>query len=129
MKRHILTILISLFTGFQTWAHHFEVDGIYYNFYSSSDKTVSVTYRGSSYQEFDNEYKDVVVIPSTVKYQDETYKVIEIGRYAFKNCVDLKEITIPDGVKKLDSESFRGCISLSSINIPRDVEELVVCKV
>ena len=124
MKRHFLTILISLFTGFQTWAHHFEVDGIYYNFYSSSDKTVSVTYRGSSYQEFDNEYKDVVVIPSTVKYQDETYKVIEIGRYAFKNCVDLKEITIPDGVKKLDSESFRDCISLSSINIPRDVEEL-----
>ena len=47
-------------------AHDFEVDGIYYNILSETDKTVEVTFKGTSYSEYSNEYSGSVVIPSTV---------------------------------------------------------------
>ena len=47
-------------------AHDFEVGGIYYNILSEEDKTVEVTFKGSSYSEYSNEYTGSVVIPETV---------------------------------------------------------------
>ncbi len=41
-----LTLIVMLLCCLSVSAHDFEVDGIYYNITSSTDKTVEVTYIG-----------------------------------------------------------------------------------
>ena len=49
IMRAVLTAVLSLVATTAT-AHDFEVDGIYYN--NNGDGTVSVTFKGSSYNEY-----------------------------------------------------------------------------
>ena len=48
--------------------------------------------------------------------QDGTVK--EIGDEAFQFCVDLKSITLPDGLVRIGDYAFAGCISLTEITFP-----------
>ena len=68
MKKYksLLLAVIGLLCSISVSAHDFEVEGIYYNITSAEDKTVEVTYRGSSYYEYSNEYSGSVTIPETV---------------------------------------------------------------
>ena len=82
----LLTMLMSMI-GIQASAHDIEVanaDGvtIYYN-YKNNSTELAVTYRGSSYDSYSNEYSGNVVIPKTVIYNDKTYSVTSIGDWAF----------------------------------------------
>ncbi len=44
--------------------------------------------------------------------------IVEIERWAFKNCKALKAITIPKSIKRIRSETFQGCESLEEVNLP-----------
>jgi CHAT domain-containing protein len=50
--------------------------------------------------------------------------VEEIKWNAFKNCVNLKSITIPGSVKKIPANAFEGCKKLESVTIENGVEEI-----
>ena len=76
-------------------AHDFEVDGIYYNITDATNKTIEVTYRGTSYSEYSDEYTGGVVIPESVTYNGTTYSVTSIGNRAFHSC-GLTSIEIPN---------------------------------
>ena len=84
----IATLLCSITAN----AHDFEVDGIYYEFYLdvTSNTEVSVTYRGSSYASYSNEYSGNVAIPSTVTYSGKEYSVTRIRDYAFINYTNVR---------------------------------------
>ncbi|MBO7271987.1 MAG: leucine-rich repeat domain-containing protein, partial [Bacteroidaceae bacterium] len=71
MKRlkFLFTVLCTLCSA-MAFAHHFEVDGIYYRITNSTTKEVAVTYSGSSYDAVANEHTGSVVIPSTVSFFD-----------------------------------------------------------
>ena len=77
MGTHLLKsiFLISLvcLTSIVTYAHDFEVDGIYYNITDPENKEVAVTYKGFSYSHSDNEYSGEVVIPVIVTNGGTTY--------------------------------------------------------
>ena len=47
--------------------------------------------------------------------------VTAIGDYAFRDCVPLQSVTIPNSIEKIGMEAFRGCTYLKSINIPDSV--------
>lgn len=47
-----------------------------------------------------------------------------IGAYAFSNCTNLKDITIPNGVITIGDFSFASCRSLNSITIPFKVANI-----
>ena len=105
-------------------AHSFEVDGIYYNITNTTNKTVEVTYKGSSSSEYSNEYTGNVVIPESVTYNETTYSVASIGNYAFYACSRLTNIIIPNSVTSIGYEAFYNCNGLTSIKIPNSVTSI-----
>ena len=108
--RTLLTSLIVLLCALTTSAHDFEVDGIYCKITSSSDLTVGVTYRGSSYNEYSDEYSGSVVIPEKVTYDSKEYSVTSIEYAAFRDCSGLTSVTISNSVTSIGDETFSGCI-------------------
>ncbi len=120
-----LTALLLLF-GQSLFAHDFYVDGIYYTYLSQTDKTVSVSYRGTYYYQYPTKYSGNVVIPASVTYNGTTYSVTSIGEYAFSVCTGLTSIEIPSGVTSIGYEAFKGCTGLTSIEIPSGVTSIGV---
>ena len=121
MKR-LLSLSLFLMTAMLSFA--FEVDGIYYNITSSSSLTVAVTYRGTSYSQYSNEYTGDVTIPESVSYGGKTYSVTSIGSYAFKGCSGLTSVTIGNSVTTIGKDAFSNCSGLTSITIPNSVTSI-----
>ena len=55
-----------------------------------------------------------VVIPDTLG----GYPVVEIGWYAFDDCVDLTSVSIPDSVETIYDGAFCRCKGLVSVKMP-----------
>ena len=50
--------------------------------------------------------------------------VIAIGAGAFRDCNNLREVELNDGLRKIGSYAFCNCKSLSSITLPSTVTEI-----
>ena len=121
--KYLFTALLLLCTTSAT-AHDFEVGGIYYYVTDATNKTVAVTYRGTSYNVYSNEYTGSVVIPQSVTYNGSTYSVTSIGYTAFSCCTGLTSIVIPNSVTSIGDEAFSCCTGLTSIVIPNSVTSI-----
>ena len=82
---------------------------------------------------YKNKFKvPIIEIPKTynIKEQDKheikyyTYKIIRIGDNAFKDCKNLKQITIPDSISEIGKNAFNGCTELEKLIIPDSVFEI-----
>ena len=109
-------------------AHDIEVqnaDGvtIYYN-YINNGTELEVTFRGSNYDSYSNEYQGNVAIPEEVTYMNRTRKVTSIGDMAFDNCSGLTSVTIPNSVTSIGDGAFHGCSGLTSVTIPNSVTSI-----
>ena len=51
-------------------------------------------------------------------------KIMGIEPYTFKNCVNLKEITLPESLTIIAYDAFLGCSSLTKVVIPDNVTEI-----
>ncbi len=49
------------------------------------------------------------------------YPVTTIGLCAFRDCVSLTEVVIPDGITRIGSNAFMNCTTLAEIRIPESV--------
>ena len=107
--KHLFTLLLLCIATVAT-AHDFEVDGIYYNITDATAKTVAVTYRGSSYSSYSNEYSGTVNIPATVNYNNATYSVTSIGDYAFRECSCLSKVySTAETPAEIGYNTFKDC--------------------
>ena len=116
----LLTLLLSM-AGLTAAAHDIEVKNeddktIYYRWTKNNTK-LAVSYRGSSYDSYSNEYSGNVVIPESVTYNGVTYPVTSIGDNAFYYCSGLTSVTIPSSVTSIGSYAFYNCSSLTSVTI------------
>lgn len=125
MKR-LLSLSLFLMMTMLSFAHDFEVDAIYYRIISSNPESadVAVTYRGTSYSQYQNEYEGVVNIPESVEYNGTTYSVTSIDEYAFRDCSTMFSITIPNSVKSIGSWAFESCSSLTAVTIPNSATSI-----
>ena len=120
--RKLFFLFLALVATTTLWAHDFEVDGIYYNYFDGNN--VKVTYRGDNWDDYRNEYAGEVIIPSTVTYNGTTYSVTSIGSFAFYECSSLTSVTIPNSVTSIGNKAFEDCSSLTSITIPNSVTSI-----
>lgn len=51
-------------------------------------------------------------IPSNI-----IFPVTSIGDYAFKDCIKLMSVTIPDSIESIGEDAFKGCTGLTEVNI------------
>lgn len=117
--------LFTLFLAFVTSvgliiASDTQVDSIWYDF-DTVALTATVSYQGARYNSYSNEYSDDITIPSTVSYNNLTYRVTSIGERAFQNCSSLTAITIPNSVTNIGNYAFSGCSGLTSVIIPNSI--------
>lgn len=117
-KKLLFFALLSFFSSIAN-AYDFEVDNIYYSITSKTDKTCAVDDNGN-----ENTYSGNITIPAKVTYNEKEYTVTSIGSAAFKNCIKLKSISLPETLASIENYAFEGCIMLSEVTIPKSVSTL-----
>ena len=127
MKKQLL-LLAMILLPLVASAHDIEVqnaDGvtIYYN-YINNGTELGVTFRGSNYEDYSNEYQGNVAIPEEVTYMNRTRKVTSIGQRAFDYCSGLTSITIPNSVTSIGNYAFLRCYGLTSVTIGSGVTSI-----
>lgn len=121
MKRiKAFLVIVALFLCATVSGHDFYANGIYYSITSSEDLTVQVSYQGSNYSEYSNEYSGNVIIPTKVIYDNIEYNVTSIGEYAFAYC-NITSVSIPISVTDISEYAFSHCTGLKNISIPNTV--------
>ena len=143
MKRLLLFVVMSflLSSGAMARIYFVAIDGIGYSL-DSDNMTASVSYE--TVYRYTNEpkyiqvsYKDHVVIPESVKVGKNTifydfgdyvpagtYKVTTIGRQAFRECTNLKTVSLPNSITTIENSAFYKCDNLESVDIPNSVKSI-----
>ena len=145
MKK-ILVSLVFCFVALASEAANFTVNGIYYYTIDKERVGVSVDYDmdPTTYEITYHYYTGSLTIPSSVTYDEKTYKVSrvylwgcseltsislpstleEIAEGGFADCSQLTQITLPDSLKKIGRFAFQGCDNIKEITIPTSVREI-----
>lgn len=154
MKRFRLLIVLTIFIGMmgtKLFAHDIEVkndDGkVIYYVWINNKTELAVSFRGSENDYRDDEYSGDIIIPESVLYEGQTYRVTDIrykafagntllksisipnsvtsiGEGAFSGCRGLNSVTISNSVTTIGDNAFRDCISLASLNIPNSLKSI-----
>ena len=114
MKKIIRSCFILLFTfigiSVLSSCDAKDFNGLEYKILSHEDKTCELVSIG--------ECDDLdITVP---EYYGE-YKVISIGDYAFYDCRNIKSVTLPEGITRIEAYAFAKCYSLKYLNIPNSI--------
>lgn len=123
MKKTIITMIILCCTMQVVQAHDFAVANgagkmIWYNDVSKTagKNAVEVSFEGTWYNAFENEYTGDIDIPSSIKIGGKTYAVIGIGEQAFSMCIEMTSVTIPESIEYIRDKAFEACCHIKTVN-------------
>ena len=124
--RHFLLGIILCMNFFTVKAYDFSADCngqiLFFNIISDTvPYSVEVVPKYQNDINYDTFPKGNIVIPSTIMYNENSYKVIGVGYLAFYYCVDLLSINLPDSIEYIADYAFCGCKNLDYIQIPKRV--------
>lgn len=110
IKRATFALLMMLIGVTGSYAYDFEADGIYYNITENSKGKfeAEVTFKDKNY----NSYSGNVVIPESVTYEGNNYTIVAIGKSAFRDCIGLTGLDLPESVQKVAGNAFNECSNL-----------------
>lgn len=120
MKQLYLTFLILtaiLSAPFRATAYDFEVDGMYFNIVSLTEKTCELT-------QGEVKYSGDIKIPESVTYNNRILKVIRITKYTFYESNNLSTVTIPNSITEIGELAFSGCSHLSAVSLPNSITRI-----
>ena len=104
----LYTLLFALLATTSLWAFDFQYEDLYYNIVDDKNFEVSVVrvldYKDENYNKY--RYLTRVVVPSTIDMFGVTYTVVGISDYAFKNCRNLKYISLPNTIEYIGQDAF-----------------------
>ena len=63
----------------------------------------------------------LIKVPATVKYNNEDWKVVAIGSYAFINERGIDNVELPEGIEAIEDAAFYQC-SVTMINFPKSLK-------
>lgn len=94
-----------------------KVEGTWYGLPLCEVTFSDCSYQGNEtlYHNSNNDYKGLIVVPSTVEYEGQTYRVIKIGDHAFQNCQELTVIHLEEQYI-IGKEAFKDCSLLEVCN-------------
>lgn len=124
LKGNALGVIAALGCSFLTAsAYDFESGGLCYNILSADNHTAEVTFRGvdaanSGYVSGD------IVIPATVEHDAQTYDVVAISDKAFLANAGLTSVLVPESVKQIGAAAFRDCNNLVNTNLPEGLTSI-----
>ena len=110
MKK-LLLLLVLMMLPLVASADAVKINGIYYNLINEGN-IAEVTSNPNKYTGSN------IVIPESVNYNNVTYSVTSIGDFAFRDCFDLRSVTIPNSVTSIGNYAFYNCVGLRSVTIP-----------
>lgn len=121
-----MTSLICIDSDDSSAVRHatFEVDGIRYSYTQDDLYEPYTTKIGDGANPVIANDVESFTIPSSVEYDGEVYEIEGIGTDAFKNCTNLKSVTIPSSIKVIGKNAFWGCTGLTEFTIPATVREI-----
>lgn len=118
LNRFIVSALALAAIGTAS-AYDFEVDGIYYNVLSFTDKTCEVT-RGTD--SGNNVYSGDIVVPATATINGRELNVVAVGASAFANSPNLKTVILPESITEVGGAAFKYDDNLTSVVLPNSVK-------
>lgn len=116
--KHILAIATLLTATVGAQAQKFTEDGVTYNILSKEGNrwTCEITSGGT--------YEGDFVIPAGIFHNQRSYLVTGIGSGAFRDCANLRSVSIPTSITSIGSEAFAGCTALDSVSVPYTVTRI-----
>ena len=102
MKK-LFTLLFALVAGVGYMFSSVQIGVLYYNL-DEVNKKAEVTREPNG-----EKYSGDIIIPDSVTYNAETYRVTSIGMTAFADCTDLTSIKVPNSIETVGTEAFSGC--------------------
>ncbi len=120
MKKHLLFLFAALLPLVAS-AQSIKTNGVCYDL---KPETLQAEVRATFFS--DDEYSGTINIPATVGYDGAIYNVTSIGNGAFRNCSNLKSITIPESVKIIGDNAFYNCTSLTAITILEGSQLMII---
>lgn len=95
----------------------YEVDGINYSTSTDADgQAYAIVTKGS--------YAGIVTIPQSIIVDNKEIPIKAIGDEAFKDCTDMKAVSLPSSITSIGISSFEGCMNLKSIVLPENLKTI-----
>lgn len=113
----VLCIFTSAFVVNDLNSNNADSQGIIYEIHET-EKTASVSKANSK------TISGTITIPEKVKKSNAEYIVNIIEDYAFINCLNITDISIPESITKIGDGVFRNCTGLKNILIPNSVSSI-----
>lgn len=118
IKSIFLTVIIFLVLGLYSQMVYAS------NVMSSPDLKVRVDGNNGTVVKFTGT-QDEYTIPASIRgFQNTTITISGIEKDAFRNCLGLRTLTIPDIVTSIGENAFLGCSELTTVNMPASLNSL-----
>ncbi len=124
MKKTLLLVAFTVAFAFTSKAAIFydvnaDGDTIFYELERFNEDTVLYVCASQG-----GEYKDTLVIPSSVEVDGKEVEVKMIARGAFDGYVNLKKLVMPNTITVIQSYAFNNCSQLVDITFPTALEQI-----
>lgn len=104
------------------FSEEFMENGINYRVASSTTPSVYVCRLPNG-----EHYSGDVIVPSSVEHEGIEYLVSGISNWAFENCSEITNISMPQSIKEIGESAFAGCSQLSHLSFPDSIKYLEIC--